>query len=311
MLSYHIEKFIVFLQKEKGCSGFTVESYRNDLNQFQKFLPDFSISSINSHHIRNFLDYLFQKDYANTTLSRKLSSLRSFFRYCIKLGIISSDPVLPVSNPKKDRILPQFLRKEQLVSELTDEKFCNNKKTNKLTRSRNLAITRLLYSTGIRLRELTGLDLKDIQLESGTIRVFGKGSKERLVPIGNKCIDSIKKYLNFRIEKFGKLEHENPLFTGRSQKRISPRTVQKIVADNLNTIGEGINVHPHMLRHSFATHLLDNGADLKSVQELLGHKNLSTTQIYTHVSIEKLRSEYAQAHPRAAGDLNYEKINDV
>ncbi len=302
-LTYHIQDFLTFLTKEKGYSVFTITSYRNDLRQFQKLVPALHLQSINTHHIRNFLDFLVQKNLTARTIARKISSLRSFFRFCVKRRLIEHDPIDLLTSPKLRKKLPDFLRKESILDKallITPDSVEGKEQFSEM---RNRAIVQLLYASGIRLRELVGLSIKDINFEAGTIKVLGKGSKERIVPVGKTCIDTIKTYLDKRTELFSHPIPEEPLFWGRIFSRISARTVQNIVARKLNDIGEGVNVHPHMIRHSFATHLLDNGADLKAVQELLGHKNLSTTQIYTHVSIEKLRSEYKRAHPRASNTI--------
>jgi integrase/recombinase XerC len=205
-----------------------------------------------------------------------------------------------IPNPKKKKGLPDFLSEVPLKKALLEnELYKKGEKADDLKVKRNLALLQLFYATGIRLRELVGLNIRDVNFESGTIKVFGKGGKDRIIPAGRTCMKSIKNYISLRNNEGNPKE---PLFLGSKNNRINPRTVQRIVADNLSEIGEGIGVHPHLLRHSFATHMLDNGADLKAVQELLGHKNLSTTQIYTHVSIEKLASAYNQAHPRAKID---------
>lgn len=298
-LLYQVESFLTHLLKEKGYSGFTISSYKNDLNQFTIFLQSPALNSINTHHIRNFLDYLYQKNYSNTTLARKISSLRSFFKYSLKREDIKNDPFGLISAPKRSRKLPEFLRKDSLTQELIKyEKNSGSPKD-----MRDIAILELLYATGMRLRELTNLNVKDVQFETGTVRVFGKGGKERIIPTGDRSLGSLEKYLRSRSVHTVTENREAPLFIGRGKNRISPRTIQRVVSERLKDIGEGVNVHPHLLRHSFATHLLDNGADLKAVQELLGHKNLSTTQIYTHVSIEKLKKEYDQAHPRSSMDI--------
>ena len=298
-LSHQIESFLTHLLKEKGYSVFTIQSYGNDLNQFLLFLQFPALNSLKKHHIRNFIDYLYQKDYSNTTIARKISSLRSFSKYCLKQGDIKSDPFALISAPKRSRKLPDFLRKGPLLKELL-----KSEKNSESSRDfRDTAILELLYATGMRLRELTNLDVKDVRFETGTVRVFGKGGKERIIPTGNRSLNCIKKYLRTRLLQGETASWDTPLFFGRKKNRISPRTIQMVVSKRLKSIGEGVNVHPHLLRHSFATHLLDNGADLKAIQELLGHKNLSTTQIYTHVSIEKLRKEYDQAHPRSEMDV--------
>jgi integrase/recombinase XerC len=296
-LTVNISNFIGYLQKERGYSEFTIDSYRRDLKQFNKFLPDKDINEISVSHLKGYLDYLYDKEYSNNTLSRKLSCLRSFYKFLIKNGYISFNPLSRIPNPKKNKGLPEFLAEDQLKKVLLEtEEPEKGEKIYDLKESRNIALLQLFYATGIRLRELVGLNIRDVNFESGTVKVSGKGGKDRIIPAGRICMESIKNYISLRKRSPGS---NDPLFLGNRNNRINPRTVQRIVADKLDKIGEGIGVHPHLLRHSFATHLLDHGADLKAVQELLGHKNLSTTQIYTHVSIEKLTSAYNQAHPRA------------
>lgn len=298
-LSHHIDSFLTHLLKEKGYSEFTLISYRDDLHQFDKYLTSPKLISVGEQHIRSFQDYLYNKNYSSATLSRKLSSLRSFFKYCVKKDIIDTDPLSRISAPKRSRKLPDYLRKELLTSVIIE----GETKETSPKGLRDTAVLELLYATGMRLRELVNLNVSDVDFASGTVRVFGKGSKERLLPTGRRCLHSLNRYLSSRSKSPHSNTPSNPLIRGRGKNRISPRTIQRIVASRLNAVGEGVNVHPHLLRHSFATHLLDNGADLKAVQELLGHKNLSTTQIYTHVSIEKLKEEYSLAHPRAAMDV--------
>jgi len=299
---------LLYLQKEKGCSPFTVNAYRTDLLQFEKFIPELKITEIRTHHIRNFLEYLYDKNYADTTLARKISSLRSFFRYLVRQKVIDADPAGIVPLPKRRKKLPGFLREEQIgdyldAADSRDENAAPDNGKN-LRELRDEAVVFLFYATGIRLRELTGLNVGDVNFSEKTIRVLGKGNKERIVPAGTHCLSRIHNYLNKRAAQTGRYSRNEPLFTGKSAKRISPRTVQYIIAQQLGHLGEGENVHPHMLRHSFATHLLNNGADLKAVQEMLGHENLSTTQIYTHVSIDALREAHKQAHPRAVNPAN-------
>ncbi|MFC1563879.1 site-specific tyrosine recombinase/integron integrase [candidate division KSB1 bacterium] len=296
-----ISSFLSYLKKEKGYSDFTIISYENDLRQHQRFLSDADKINVSFPLIRSYLDYLYDKNYSNSTLSRKLSCLRSFYRYLQKSGVIEIDPLSKIQSPKKKRNLPEFLGEDQLKKVLLKNAFQNNYGENDydLKTLRNIALLQLFYATGIRLRELVGLNISDINFETGTVKVLGKGGKERIVPAGKTCLESVNKYLELRLKLMKDRKSNESLFTGNNNSRINPRTVQRIVAEQLNEIGEGMGVHPHLLRHSFATHLLDNGADLKAVQELLGHKNLSTTQIYTHVSIEKLTAAYNQAHPRA------------
>lgn len=288
---YQISAFLQYIRHEKALSAFTINSYKKDLEQFEKLLPDLRLDQVRKHHIQNFVEYLYEKEYANSTLIRKISTLKNFFRFLIRNQVIKKDPTGGLPRPKKDKKLPDYFREEQLSRYDTGGKG--------LKEMRNIAIVTLFYATGIRLRELTGLNVGSIDFDKSTIRVLGKGRKERIVPAGKNSLGIIKNYLNQRRSETGPFSQSDPLFTGRQENRISPRTVQYIIKQQLTPFSEGENAHPHKLRHSFATHLLDHGADLKAIQEMLGHENLSTTQMYTHVSIDALRKAYKQAHPRA------------
>lgn len=294
-LLHTINDFLTHLEKEKGYSIHTITAYKDDLKQFERFIPDTPPQKITITTIRNYLDYLYQKNLSTTSILRKVSALRSFFKFCRQRSIITTEPVSALMRLKRPKRLPEFLRKEPLVTTITKP----TESSKPLIEARNRAIIQFLYATGIRLNELTGLNINSVQLENETVQVLGKGKKVRIVPTGKKCLATLREYLRLRSTHYGNPGVNAPLFLGRANHRISPRTVERIVATTLNPISEGEPVHPHLLRHSFATHLLDNGADLKAIQELLGHKNLSTTQIYTHVTIEKLKTVYNQAHPRA------------
>ena len=296
-----INEFLAYLEKEKGYSIHTLTAYKDDLEQFERFIPETPLQTITITTIRNYLDYLYQKNLSTTSILRKVSALRSFFKFCRRQGIITNDPVIPLMRLKRPKRLPEFLRKEPLVTTITTPAESDQP----LTEARNRAIIQLLYAAGIRLSELTGLNINDIQFDNETIRVLGKGKKSRVVPTGSKCLTTIREYLRLRSSQIGEPRADDPVFTGKGNRRISPRTVQRIVAQKLNHLGEGENIHPHLLRHSFATHLLNNGADLKAIQEMLGHKNLSTTQIYTHITVEKLKNVYDKAHPRAELNSGY------
>jgi tyrosine recombinase XerC len=231
-----------------------------------------------------------QRNYSKRTVARKLASLRSFFRFLRREGYIKSDPAADISSPKLDKKLPKFLDvgKINTLIEKPD--------TSNLGGMRDRAILETLYSTGIRVSELVGLDMSDIDQIGGVVKVLGKGSKERIVPIGEKALDAIRKYND---KKDRRSRSRDAAFLNNRGGRLTDRSVRRMIDKYIKACAIEEKISPHSLRHSFATHLLDRGADLRSVQELLGHMNLSTTQIYTHVTTERLKSVYDKAHPRA------------
>ncbi|MBU0605550.1 MAG: tyrosine recombinase XerC, partial [Candidatus Omnitrophica bacterium] len=269
----------------------TITNYTVDLDVFKDFLGDKEIETVDHLSLRRFLAELRAKNYAKRTVARKLASLRSFFRFLFREGHIKKNPITAVLTPKLDKKLPLFLdtaRIDRLLSTPTDRNIAG---------LRDRALLETLYSTGIRVSELVGLDLGDIDFISGVIKVLGKGSKERIVPIGEPALGAIRKYIDKRMGY--KTEDKDAVFLNKSGGRLTDRSVRRALDKHIKTCGIIEKISPHSLRHSFATHLLDRGADLRSVQELLGHMNLSTTQIYTHVTMERLKSVYDKAHPRA------------
>lgn len=298
--SYWIHRFLEFLHRERGYSRFTIVEYRRDLTQWLNFFDNLkdvvSLQEVEREHIRGFIEYLYQKGIKNTSLRRKLSSLRSFFRYIIREGVITDNPAQSFPLPQFHRKLPHTFTVRELA-----EGFDKMEKSLDPRSRRNQCILELFYLSGIRLRELVGLNLHDVDLTRGTVLVHGKGSKERIVPIGQRGVKLLQDYLSKRTKlvKSGTFIDSEALFiTGRG-RRISPRHVERIAAKYLGPLSGEKTVGPHRLRHSFATHLLDEGANLRAVKDLLGHSSLSTTQIYTHVSIERLKDAYRKAHPRA------------
>jgi len=287
----YIEKFIRYLEIEKNYSGYTILNYRHDLEEFRKFLGEGgSIEKVNYLLLRKYLAQLKEKALTSRTISRRLSSLRSFFKFLTREGLLKNNPILSLSSPKLDKHLPQFLTEEE-VTKLINLVVPKNKKDE--LSIRNKAILETFYSTGMRVSEAVSLDIDDVDFITGTVKVMGKGKKERLVPIGDHAMSALRYYLENRKKK------QEALFLNKNGKRITDRGVRGVVSRYLRlaSIKEGVSVHT--LRHSFATHLLNHGADLRSVQELLGHANLSTTQIYTHLTTDKLKSVYDKAHPRA------------
>ncbi len=296
------KEFITRLKHERGYSEHTLRAYQKDLEQFDTFLKTEkckSLKHINHLLLRKFLAILRSKNYSKTTIARKLASLRSFFKYLSREGELVSNPFEVLRTPKQAKKLPHFLSISDVDSLL---------KTTDETKPRGLrdkAILETLYSAGIRVGELVNLDESDVDFFGGMIKVRGKGKKERLAPIGSYAIKALKEYIGSpskrrQAEKMKKSSNKNiPLFLNKYGGRLTARSVARSLDKYLKMTGINPITSPHTFRHSFATHLLDRGADLRSVQELLGHANLSTTQIYTHVTTERLKQVYDKTHPRA------------
>lgn len=297
---YWIPRFIDFLRKERGYSSFTIDSYRRDLNQWLAFLEqeggDLLITNITKDHIRSFIIHLYNMQIGNISLRRKISCMRSFFKYLIREGALSANPAREIPLPQFHHKLPYFFTARDL------EKVLDNLELKEgFLSKRNFTILELFYLSGIRLRELAGLDIDDVNFQKGTVLVFGKGSKERVAPIGKRGSRILRSYLSERSRISVQLSdaNANALFINRQGKRISPRQIERIVSKYLGPVAGEASVGPHRLRHSFATHLLDEGADLRAIKDMLGHASLSTTQLYSHVSIERLKEVYRRSHPRA------------
>ena len=287
--------FLEVLQFEKKYSDNTILNYKNDLDDFVTYITELGYSKFNDidyQVIRKYLTYLYEKKYTNKTISRHISSLRSLFKYLLKEKKIKNNPMTLVSNPKIEKKLPKFVPYKEL------EQILNIYDSNNAIDTRNTLILELLYSTGIRVGELVNIKLKDIEFNKKEIRILGKGNKERIVLFGSRCYNLINKYLDNFYKKYNTLNSDY-LLLGVKGNKINDREVRKIVDEAVNRAGIKLNISPHVLRHTFATHMLNEGADLKSVQQLLGHESLSTTTIYTHLSNERLRSVYLHSHPRA------------
>ena len=278
---------MMYLEIERNYSKHTILNYRKDLSECLEFLKDTPVEKIDYMQLRRYFASLREKEYRPRTLARKLSALRSFFKFLQREDVVDSNPAALMQSPKLDKNLPKFLSEEDMV------RFLDAPIDEKKMGKRDCAILETLYSTGMRVSELVGLDVGDVDLFGNIVKVLGKGKKERLVPIGNKAVKAIHEYLDERGARAG------ALFLNNRGGRLSDRSVRNIVDKYVLKSAVQQNISPHVLRHSFATHLLDHGADLRSVQELLGHVNLSTTQIYTHVSTDRLKRVYDQAHPRA------------
>jgi integrase/recombinase XerC len=286
-MNIHINKFLKYLEIEKNYSKHTLSNYKLDLEEFFGFLGNDKVAAVEYTTFRRFLAELKAHQLRPRSVARKLSSLRSFFRFLQREGVVQKNPAALLQTPKLDKTLPHFLTETDAV------RLIEAPGENTADSLRDRAIFETLYSTGIRVGELVGLDQRDVDLIGNIVKVYGKGKKERIVPIGDKACEAIKAYLDARKSK------AEAVFLNRSGGRLTDRSVRNIINKHIRRVALDQKVHPHMFRHSFATHLLDHGADLRSVQELLGHVNLSTTQIYTHLTMEKLKNIYNKAHPRA------------
>lgn len=281
--------------KARNFSELTIAAYQTDLVQFLDFAAheqgiqpeELDIRQIDKYIARSYTGFMNEKNLTKKSIARKLASIRSFFKFLCREGLLSQNPMQKITTPKTGRELPRFLFREHIERLLAAP--CQENRYG----LRDQVIIELLYGSGLRVSELVGLNKRDVDLANGLIRVKGKGRKERIVPLTEPSKQAIKAYLNSREDS------EEPLILNYKGSRLTSRSVRRI----LDKLGKSANlnqhIHPHMLRHTFATHLLDGGADLRSVQELLGHKKLSSTQIYTHLTREKLRHVYLETHPRA------------
>jgi integrase/recombinase XerC len=292
-----IEQFLNHLSRERRLSEHTCLAYETDLGQFTAFMEmrKTGLEGLDRNDVRSFLGYLNARGFGRRSIARKLASLRTFLGFLCHMGHLKRNPALQVPPPKLEKSLPVHLN----VNEA--HRTMETPSPDSILGVRDRAILELFYSTGIRLRELAGLTLAALDLDGGLVRVVGKGDKERLVPIGKPAQRALKVYLERRGELSGEKVSDQAtpyVFLSRSGKVLSPSGIQRRVERHLE-VATGRKLSPHTLRHSFATHMLDAGADLNAVKELLGHASLSTTQIYTHVSVERLKKAYRQAHPRA------------
>ncbi|HEY0790833.1 MAG TPA: site-specific tyrosine recombinase/integron integrase [Chthoniobacterales bacterium] len=289
-----LEGYLQYLEVEKNASPRTVIAYRHALNRFRQFAGDVSWQTATPTHFRAFLLECMKDELARSYVRLTFAALRSFYRYLMERAGFADNPLRQVQLPKMEKNLPVVLSVAQMDQLLT--KPGSGTRRNQAppwAAARDAAILELFYSSGLRLSELVGLNVADVDAYTESVRVLGKGRKERVVPVGDAALRAIQKY---RQESS---VHAGPLFLSKLRKRISTRSVWLLLRKYLRETDIQLKVSPHKLRHSFATHLLDNGADLRSVQSLLGHANLSTTQIYTHVTTARLKAAYDQAHPRA------------
>ena len=296
-----IQEFKNYLLVERNASSNTLDAYLNDITQFQDFLThsghavessSIQIGTIDRLAVRSFMGYLYEKKYSSTTMRRKLSTLSSFFRFLCREGYVKNNVANTVPAPRMQNKLPAYFSVDDMFRLLQlpqGESFLP---------VRDRALLELFYSCGLRISELVGLTIENTNLKSRTIKVLGKGGKERLLPLGRQCVDALKTYLNARMDKTRK-PGTDQLFLNHRGAGITVRGVRKVVDKYIKQGNFAGGVSPHSIRHSFATHLLEGGADLRSIQELLGHSSLSTTQKYTHLTLDRLSETYDKAHPRA------------
>lgn len=288
-----INEFLKYIEIEKNYSDNTIISYRKDLEEFEAYLKEKNknIKETDYKFIRSYLTYMFDKKYEKKTISRHISTLRSYYKFLFEEKKIKKNPMELISNPKLDKKLPNFLYYDEL------EILLNIPDKSTTLGLRDALILELLYSTGIRVSELINIKMKDINRSNRKILIFGKGSKERYVLYGDVLSNLLDLYINESRSKLNK--NSDYLILNKNGNKITDRGIRLIISKILKQGSLDFHVSPHTLRHTFATHMLENGADLKSVQELLGHENLSTTQVYTHITNERLRNVYLNTHPRA------------
>lgn len=292
-----LQKFIKYIRYEKGYSSHTVLSYNNDMSQFEEYLMQqtgaVDHTLVDSDVVRNYIVWLMEQKMSPRSVGRKLSALRTFYKYLLKTGVITSSPVVMVAKPKESKPLPSFVRQSDM-SLLLDEMECAQ---DDFVSVRDKLILDMLYQTGMRRAELLQLRDKDVDMSARTIKVTGKRNKQRVIPYGAKLHASIVKYIDIRDREVG-VEVET-LFVREGGEPLYPMMVYRIVKSNLAKISTLSKLSPHVLRHTFASAMLNNGAEMDSVKELLGHASLTSTQVYTHITFEELKHNYNHAHPRA------------
>ena len=289
-----IEDFLEYLVVERACSNNTLLSYRSDLNQFDEHVNLTDVNQITSRHIDKYVKYLSDKGYLSTTKARKLASIRSFVSYLHSEGIIENDPTDLIPTPKRAQHLPRVLKLSDVKNLLQLPLHISSS----ADAMRDAAMLQIAYASGLRVSEIIGLDVENIDFTVGSVRCMGKGSKERIVPVHRIALDSIDRYVRRGRTTF-KQQESKALFLNRRGTRLTRQGFWVIVKKYAKLIGLENSITPHTLRHSFATHLLEGGASIRHVQELLGHASISTTQIYTHLTVEFVRDQYDNAHPRA------------
>ena len=295
----YLKSFIAYLSVEKNFSNYTVSAYKSDLVSFFIWTNNISPEKVTYNQIREYLHFIQKFNYKKTTVARKIASLRTFFKYLYKSQFIEINPAENISAPKKPKSLPKFLTDDEM------NKILDNIKIDTPAGLRNKAILELLSATGMRVSELSNLNFEDLNLDENEITVFGKGAKERIVLVSQRAKTYLQRYIETARPLIAKgfappaTDDNSPVFINNTGYRLQNKTIRKAINDVVNSIELPKKVTPHMFRHSFATKLIENGADLRVVQELLGHASISNTQIYTHVSTQHLKEVFEKTHPRA------------
>lgn len=287
--------FLDYLKHEKNASPHTIASYERDLKQLARYLKERNVSLRKTDNVilRGFLATLYAKRDKKSTVARKLAAIRSFFQFCIRKRWLEDNPAKVVATPKQEKPVPTFLSEEDMAA------FLDLPETDKPLDLRDKCLLELLYATGLRVSELVGINLEDINFEERLIRVRGKGKKERLVPFGKIAEESLDRYIRARVQIHRGVIDDSALFLNYRGARITPRSVERVVDKYIRFSAMRRKISPHSLRHSFASHLLGRGADLRVIQELLGHESLATTQKYTHLDLKQLLDVYKKSHPRS------------
>jgi len=300
-----IDRYITYLRYERNASPHTIRNYHSDLLQFRDYLKEgnpeaaVDVRSIDALRIRGFLARLFEREKKKTSIGRKLAAVRAFYKFLAKEGVLESNPAATVSTPKQDKTLPRIMTEEEMNTFL--DRVARAVESGEPVMRRDRAILEMLYASGIRVSELAGLDLRSVSFGDSMLLVRGKGRKERIVPFGSKAKQALEAYLPVRerIMMDAKRSGQTALFLNLKGERLSTRSVDRLLKKYVRAFGPNVKTSPHSMRHAFASHLLTEGADLRAIQEMLGHRSLATTQKYTQVSIQQLIEVYDKTHPKA------------
>jgi len=294
-----VSRFLDYLKIEKGLASLTIAAYTTDVGQFVAFLEKHkrTLLSAQRKHVRDFIQQLFANSVDGRSVGRKLSALRHLYRYLLLDKLIEHDPTLNIDSPKQWKVLPKALARDEMEAMLRNPRPIADRKEAQALAARDRAMLEVFYAAALRVSELTGVKLEDLKLDLGYILVRGKGDKERIVPLGKGAQDALTEYIKHSRPTLAKGTSSPLLFLGRGAGRLTRQRVWQMV--RAASAGAGRNASPHMLRHSCATHMVENGADLRTVQTILGHADISTTQVYTHLALDRLKNVYRKHHPRA------------
>lgn len=302
----YLEDFKTYLSVEKNFSDHTLSAYSSDIVSYILWLDNASCTEVDFNKLREYLHFIQRFDYKKTTIARKVAAIRTFYKFLFRERYIDTNPAISLSAPKRPKSLPKFLTPDEV------EKILNNVKIETPAGFRNRVILELLWATGMRVSELSNLNFGDLNLEENEIRVFGKGAKERIVLVSDRAKDYLNQYINTARKLIapeyntGEINDDTPLFINNTGYRLQNKTIRKVINETVEKIELPKKVTPHVFRHSFATKLIENGADLRVVQELLGHAGISNTQIYTHISMKHMKDVYENAHPHARNNITTE-----